>query len=171
MRSTSRISGGAGRGRGACGAAASDDNAMTMASSFFMKSCPPVGGRDARKTTGVYNGGRGSRTRRGYNSAVRFPFGVILIISASAVAGAGQTSQPPATDAPPRPQFSEAVEGVAVPPVHGLEVPKTKVAANVQIFTPPRVPALAPSDASRLLAERAVSVHTTDTQAGTFQPD
>jgi iron complex outermembrane recepter protein len=98
---------------------------------------------------------------------VRLPLVVILIIGASASAAA----QPPPADAPPPPQFSEAVEVVAVTPVHGLEVPKTKVAANVQIFTPARVPALAPSDASRLLAERAVSVHTTDSQAGTFQPD
>jgi iron complex outermembrane recepter protein len=96
---------------------------------------------------------------------------VILIISLSSSAGAQQTPQPPAADSPPTPQFSEAVDVVAVTPVHGLEVPKTKIAANVQIFTPPRVPALAPSDASRLLAERAVSVHTTDAQAGTFQPD
>ncbi len=92
-------------------------------------------------------------------------------MSLSPGAGAQQTPQPPAADSPPPPQFSEAVDVVAVTPVHGLEVPKTKVAANVQIFTPPRVPALAPSDASRLLAERAVSVHTTDAQAGTFQPD
>jgi outer membrane receptor protein involved in Fe transport len=102
---------------------------------------------------------------------VRFSLVAILVISVSASARAQQTTQPPATDAPPPPQFSEAVEVVAVTPVHGLEVPKTKVAANVQIFTPPRVPALAPPDASRLLAERAVSVHTTDAQAGTFQPD
>jgi outer membrane receptor protein involved in Fe transport len=96
---------------------------------------------------------------------------VILVISVSVRAGAQQTTQQPPADVPPSPQFSEAVEVVAVTPVHGLEVPKAKVAANVQIFTPPRVPALAPSDASRLLAERAVSVHTTDAQAGTFQPD
>jgi iron complex outermembrane receptor protein len=95
----------------------------------------------------------------------------MLIISAPANAAAGQTTQPPPADAPPPPQFSEAVEVVAVTPVHGLEVPKTKVAANVQIFTASRVPALSPSDASRLLAERGVSVHTTDAQAGTFQPD
>jgi iron complex outermembrane receptor protein len=119
----------------------------------------------------VYNGGQELCTGRRYNSGVRFPLVVMLIMSVSASAVARQTTQPPPTDAPPPPQFSEAVEVVAVTPVHGLEVPKTKVAANVQIFTPPRVPALAPSDASRLLAERAVSVHTTDAQAGTFQPD
>jgi iron complex outermembrane receptor protein len=119
----------------------------------------------------VYNGGQEPCTGDGYNSRVRVALLVILIISVSASAAARQATQPPPADAPPPPQFSEAVEVVAVTPVHGLEVPKTKVAANVQIFTPPRVPALAPSDASRLLAERAVSVHTTDAQAGTFQPD
>ena len=101
---------------------------------------------------------------------MRLTVAAFLILGLSASAGAQQAAQPSSGDPPP-PQFSEAVEVVAVTPVHGLEVPRAKVAANVQIFAPPAVPALAPADAARLLAERAISVHTADAQAGTFQPD
>ena len=83
---------------------------------------------------------------------------------------AAQDPAPPPSDAQ-QPQFSENVEVVAVTPIHGLGVPKSKVAANVQVIVPPAVPALAPPDAARLLAERATSVTVTDSQAGTFQPD
>src|SRR5688500_5759432 len=93
----------------------------------------------------------------------------VLILGVTSVALAQEPAQPP-PDAP-SPRFAEAVEVVAVTPVHGLLVPKSKVAANVQVIAPPRVPALSPSDTSRLLAERATSVHVTDSQAGTFQPD
>ena len=96
---------------------------------------------------------------------------VFLIVSLIAAPVAAQESPPPATKDSQQPQFSENVEVVAVTPIHGLGVPKSKVAANVQVIVPPAVPALAPSDTARLLAERATSVTVTDSQAGTFQPD
>ena len=96
---------------------------------------------------------------------------VFLIVSLIAAPVAAQDSAPPATKDPQQPQFSENVEVVAVTPIHGLGVPKSKVAANVQVIVPPTVPALAPSDTARLLAQRATSVTVTDSQAGTFQPD
>ena len=96
---------------------------------------------------------------------------VFLIVSLIAAPVAAQESAPPATKDSQQPQFSENVEVVAVTPIHGLGVPKSKVAANVQVIVPPAVPALAPSDTARLLAERATSVTVTDSQAGTFQPD
>ncbi len=92
----------------------------------------------------------------------------MLLLVAAPIAA--QEPAPPPSDAQ-QPQFSENVEVVAVTPIHGLGVPKTKVAANVQVIVPPSVPALAPPDAARLLAERATSVTVTDSQAGTFQPD
>ena len=96
---------------------------------------------------------------------------VFLIVSLIAASAAAQESPPPATKDSQQPQFSENVEVVAVTPIHGLGVPKSKVAANVQVIVPPAVPALAPSDTARLLAQRATSVTVTDSQAGTFQPD
>ena len=104
----------------------------------------------------------------GYNLLViRRVFLLLLLIAAPVGA---QDPAPPPKDAP-QPQFSESVEVVAVTPIHGLGVPKSKVAANVQVIVPPAVPALAPPDAARLLAERATSVTVTDSQSGTFQPD
>ena len=94
----------------------------------------------------------------------------MVLLIAAPVAGQDPAPQPPPNDAQ-QPQYSESVEVVAVTPIHGLGVPKSKVAANVQVIVPPPVPALAPSDAARLLAERATSVTVTDSQAGTFQPD
>ena len=92
-------------------------------------------------------------------------------MSLIAAPAAAQDPAPPAPSVAQQPKFSENVEVVAVTPIHGLGVPKTKVAANVQVIVPPPVPALAPPDAARLLAERATSVTVTDSQAGTFQPD
>ena len=89
----------------------------------------------------------------------------------AAPAAAQETVPQPPADAQTTPQFSENVEVVAVTPIHGLGVPKSKVAANVQVLAPPRLPALAPPDAAGLLTERAAGVHITDSQAGTFQPD
>ena len=83
---------------------------------------------------------------------------VFLIVSLIAAPVAAQESPPPAAKDAQQPQFSENVEVVAVTPIHGLGVPKSKVAANVQVIVPPAVPALAPSDTARLLAERATSV-------------
>ena len=96
---------------------------------------------------------------------------VFLILSLVAAPAAAQDPAPPPPSDAQQPQFSENVEVVAVTPIHGLGVPKTKVAANVQVILPPSVPALSPPDAARLLAERATSVTVTDSQAGTFQPD
>jgi iron complex outermembrane recepter protein len=87
-----------------------------------------------------------------------------------AVCAAAQDTPPPPPEAP-SPQFSENVEVVAVTPIHGLGVPKWKVATNVQVFSAPRLPEVAPGDVAGLLSQRAISVHVTDTQAGTFQPD
>jgi iron complex outermembrane recepter protein len=95
---------------------------------------------------------------------------VFLIVSLIAAPVAAQDPAPPPGDAQ-QPQFSENVEVVAVTPIHGLGVPRSKVAANVQVIVPPAAPALAPPDAARLLAERATSITVTDSQAGTFQPD
>ena len=106
-----------------------------------------------------------------YNFVViRRAFSVGLLISLLAAPAVAQDPAPPSPDEA-QPQFSENVEVVAVTPLHGLAVPKSKVAANVQVIVPPPVPALAPPDAARLLAERATSVTVTDSQAGTFQPD
>ena len=76
-----------------------------------------------------------------------------------------------AQPAEPPPAFTEQVEVVAVTPVHGLGVARWKVPTNVQMFTAPRLPAEGPSDPAGVLASRAASVHVTETQAGTFQPD
>ena len=91
----------------------------------------------------------------------------MLLLAACAAA---QDTPPPLPEAP-SPQFSENVEVVAVTPIHGLGVAKWKVATNVQIFAAPRAPEVPPGDVAGLLSQRAVSVHVTDTQAGTFQPD
>ena len=115
--------------------------------------------------------GRAARhsSTTGYNLLVIRRVFLILLLVAAPVA-AQEPAPPPPSDAQ-QPQFSENVDVVAVTPIHGLGVPKTKVAANVQVIVPPPVPALAPPDAARLLAERATSVTVTDSQAGTFQPD
>lgn len=99
---------------------------------------------------------------------LRATFLIVLLIAARAAA---QDPPAPQADTQPAPQFTENVDVVAVTPIHGLGVPKSKVAANIQVIAAPRLPGLPLSDTSRLLAERATSVHVTDSQAGTFQPD
>jgi iron complex outermembrane recepter protein len=82
-----------------------------------------------------------------------------------------------AQDAPPSPppdqppSFEEQVEVVAVTPIHGVGLSILKVPANVQTFTFDQDQSLATPDVASLLSSRAVSVHTVDAQAGTFQPD
>ena len=99
---------------------------------------------------------------------------IALVVIAVLVLATGLAAQEPAPAAPldaPPPKFSENVEVVAVTPIHGLGVAKWKVPTNVQIFTARRDPDVAPGDVAGLLAQRAISVHVTDTQGGTFQPD
>jgi iron complex outermembrane receptor protein len=102
---------------------------------------------------------------------LRAAFLILLVAAAPAMAQEPQPQPTPGPEAQPAAQFNETVEVVAVTPIHGLGVPKSKVAANIQVFAAPREPALAPADAAGLLAERATSVHLTDAQGGTFQPD
>jgi len=123
-----------------------------------MTSSADAGGMDDRRQF----------TTAAVQSLVPRAFLLVLLMAARAAA---QDPPVPQADTQPAPQFTENVDVVAVTPIHGLGVPKSKVAANVQVIAPPRVPALAPADTSRLLAERATSVHVTDSQAGTFQPD
>ena len=91
------------------------------------------------------------------------------LVSAAAAGLAQDKPQEAPPDTPPR--FEETVEIVAVTPIHGLGVPKSKVPANVQSFTVGQFGDAGRPDLSRLLLDRAASVHVNDSQAGTFQPD
>lgn len=87
-----------------------------------------------------------------------------------------QQTQQPAQEPPPQqpqpqlPPYAVKVDVVAVTPIHGLGLPRLKVPANVQIFTARQISS-ATADLPNVLAERAASVHVSEAQGGTFQPD
>ncbi|HVH26209.1 MAG TPA: TonB-dependent receptor [Vicinamibacterales bacterium] len=101
---------------------------------------------------------------------------ISLAAAAVAVALVSRLSaqEPSVSPAPPAdqpPSFEEQVEVVAVTPIHGVGLSILKIPANVQTFTFDPDQSLATPDVASLLSSRAVSVHTVDAQAGTFQPD
>lgn len=86
--------------------------------------------------------------------------------------GAASAAQQP--EAPPGqalPRIEERVEVVAITPVHGIGLDKSKVPANVQVFTAGQAGLPLAQDVTTLLTERAAGVQASDVQAGTFQPD
>jgi iron complex outermembrane receptor protein len=97
---------------------------------------------------------------------------VHLVAIALALGNQLSGQEPP--DSPPPdqpPSFEEQVEVVAVTPIHGVGLSILKIPANVQTFTFDSDQSLGTPDVASLLNSRAVSVHTVDAQAGTFQPD
>lgn len=69
------------------------------------------------------------------------------------------------------PQFEERIEVVGVTPIHGTGMSRFRVPANVQVFTADRIGTSLELDVPTLLARRASSVHISEVQGGTFQPD
>jgi iron complex outermembrane recepter protein len=96
-------------------------------------------------------------------------FVVLILLLGLSRAAAQEPVQPPPPDTPP--QFDEQVDVVGVTPIHGLGVPKSKVPANVQVFTVGDLSSPTRRDVAALLSERAVSVHINESQGGTLQPD
>lgn len=94
-----------------------------------------------------------------------------LVLLAGAGAAAAQEPPVPAPDATPPSRFQENVEVIGVTPIHGIGLPRQKVPANVQIFSPRSASTGQAIDVPELLAGRAASVQTSDAHGGTFQPD
>ncbi len=85
-------------------------------------------------------------------------------------------SQPAQTTPPPPstsqvPVVREAVEVVAVTPVHGLGVPSAVVPANVQVITASDLDRRPGSPLGDVLASSVTSVHLNEAQNNPFQPD
>lgn len=70
-----------------------------------------------------------------------------------------------------QPAFETSIEVVAVTPIHGLGVARSKVPVNVQSATIADLERMPGADLTGVLEARAASVHSTGTQASTFQPD
>src|SRR5688572_12086755 len=96
---------------------------------------------------------------------VTLAFAAVLLSRAS-----GFAQEAVITTSPP-PRIEERVDVVGVTPIHGIGLPKTKVPANVQVFTAHQVTTSLALDVPTLLTERAASVQVSDAQGGTFQPD
>jgi outer membrane receptor protein involved in Fe transport len=96
----------------------------------------------------------------------------LLLVLAAAHAAAAQsaTVQAPQTPADDATRFEEQIDVVGLTPIHGIGLPALKIPANVQVFTPDRRGGQT-AEVSVLLNERAASVHLSDAQGGTFQPD
>jgi outer membrane receptor protein involved in Fe transport len=93
----------------------------------------------------------------------------MLLTIASPVAA--RQADPPGSATPlPMPQFQSQVDVVGITPIHGSGLPRLKVPANVQVFTADHVSPFH-LDVTSFLSERAASVHVSETQGGTFQPD
>ena len=91
---------------------------------------------------------------------------VVLLMLAPGTAAA---QQPPSGGQQP-PRVEERVEVVGVTPIHGIGLEKSKVPANVQVFTVEelRTPGL---DVATLLTQQGAGVQVSETQGGAFQPD
>jgi outer membrane receptor protein involved in Fe transport len=87
----------------------------------------------------------------------------VLLAQQDSPAAAPQTEEPP--------RFEEDVEVVAVTPIHGVGLLRSKVPANVQVFTSDPAADAFSVGVPSMLTDRAASVHTVEAQAGTFQPD
>jgi iron complex outermembrane receptor protein len=83
--------------------------------------------------------------------------------------GAALAQQPPNAGQQP-PRVEERIEVVGVTPIHGIGLEKSKVHANVQVFTVEalRSPGL---DVATLLAQQGAGVQVSEAQGGAFQPD
>src|SRR5687767_8474071 len=83
--------------------------------------------------------------------------------------GAALAQQPPNAGQQP-PRVEERIEVVGVTPIHGIGLEKSKVHANVQVFTVEalRSPGL---DVATLLAQQGAGVQMSEAQGGAFQPD
>jgi iron complex outermembrane recepter protein len=98
-----------------------------------------------------------------------FAIAFLLLPRPVAAQQAHEPTQAQPAQQPPR--FDEKVDVVAITPLHGLGLARTRVPANVQVFTADRIGSSTAADVATVLSERASSVQVSDAQGGTFQPD
>jgi iron complex outermembrane receptor protein len=110
-----------------------------------------------------------------YNRGMRRLVLAFLIACPVTLGAQPQPPQPP-EPTPPQPtpvaavSVRETVEVIAVTPLHGSGLPRLSIPANVQVITPGRG-ADGLTDLGAVLTRGMATLHASEVQGGTFQPD